>query len=81
MGPGGLLVPIGGGKDSMVLIEAVKHLHPQLFAVNPHPLVLDLAHRSGLDLIVVRRRLDPQLRALNGSVPSTATFPSPPSSR
>ncbi len=67
MGPGGLLVPIGGGKDSMVLIEAVKHLHPQLFAVNPHPLVLDLAHRSGLDLIVVRRRLDPQLRALNGS--------------
>ena len=35
--PGGLVVPIGGGKDSMVLIEAVKHLHPRLFAVNPHP--------------------------------------------
>lgn len=77
-GPGGLLVPIGGGKDSMVLIEAVKHLRPRLFAVNPHPLVLDLAHRSGLDLIVVRRRIDPELialnasGALNGHVPITA---------
>ncbi len=77
-GPGGLLVPIGGGKDSMVLIEAVKHLHPRLFAVNPHSLVLDLAHRTGLELIVVRRRLDPGLGALNasgalnGHVPITA---------
>ncbi len=62
----------------MVLIEAVKHLHPRLFAVNPHPLVLDLAHRTGLELIVVRRRLDPGLAglnasgALNGHVPITA---------
>ena len=77
-GQGGLLVPIGGGKDSMVLIEAVKHLGPRLFAVNPHPLVLDLARRTGLDLIVVRRRIDPALAALNasgalnGHVPITA---------
>ena len=77
-GRGGLLVPIGGGKDSMVLIEAVKHLGPRLFAVNPHPLVLDLARRTGLDLIVVRRRIDPTLAtlnasgALNGHVPITA---------
>ncbi len=77
-GPGGLIVPIGGGKDSMVLIEAVKHLRPRLFAVNPHPLVLDLAHRTGLELVVVRRRLDPELAALNatgalnGHVPITA---------
>ena len=75
---GGLLVPIGGGKDSMVLIEAVKHLRPRLFAVNPHPLVFELADRTGLDLIVVRRRLDPALSAanasgaLNGHVPITA---------
>ncbi len=77
-GPGGLLVPIGGGKDSMVLIEAVKHLGPRLFAVNPHPLVIELARSTGLELIVVRRRLDPQLGALNasgalnGHVPITA---------
>ncbi len=76
--PGGLVVPIGGGKDSMVLIEAVRDLRPRLFAVNPHPLVVELADQSGLELIVVRRRLDPGLSvlnqegALNGHVPITA---------
>ena len=76
--PPGLLVPIGGGKDSMVLIEAVRHLGPRLFAVNPHPLVHELASEAGLELIVVRRRLDPGLAALheagamNGHVPITA---------
>jgi hypothetical protein len=76
--PGGLLVPIGGGKDSMVLIDAVRHLSPRLFAVNPHPLVIELAAASGLELIVVRRRLAPALArlnatgALNGHVPITA---------
>jgi len=75
---GGLLVPIGGGKDSMVLIEATKSRRPRLFAVNPHPLVVDLASQTGLDMIVVRRRLDPVLAvlnesgALNGHVPITA---------
>lgn len=74
----GLLVPIGGGKDSMVLIEAVRHLGQRLFAVNPHPLVVELASRTGLELLVVRRRLDPGLTelhesgALNGHVPVTA---------
>jgi len=76
--PGGLLVPIGGGKDSMVLIEAVAELDPLLFAVNPHPLVTRLAAQTGLELLVVRRRLDPALvelnraGALNGHVPITA---------
>ena len=76
--PSGLLVPIGGGKDSMVLIEAVRHLRPRLFAVNPHPLVHELAAEAGLELLVVRRRLDPGLAALheagalNGHVPITA---------
>jgi len=74
----GLVVPIGGGKDSMVLIEALRHLGPRLFAVNPHPLVRELAGEAGLDLLVVRRRLDPGLAelhrsgALNGHVPITA---------
>jgi hypothetical protein len=74
----GLLVPIGGGKDSMVLIEAVRHLGPRLFAVNPHPLVHELAAEAGLELLVVRRRLDPGLvglheaGAMNGHVPITA---------
>ncbi len=75
---GGILVPIGGGKDSMVLIEALARLRPLLFAVNPHPVVMDLAEQAGLDLVVVRRRLSPHLDelnrsgALNGHVPITA---------
>jgi hypothetical protein len=77
-GPSSLLVPIGGGKDSMVLIEALRPLRPRLFAVNPHPLVRELAGLSGLDLVEVRRRLSPNLLelnrhgALNGHVPITA---------
>lgn len=73
-----LVVPIGGGKDSMVLIEAVRSLGPRLFSVNPHPLVTELASLSGLELIEVRRRLSPNLDgltgrgALNGHIPITA---------
>jgi hypothetical protein len=75
---GGILVPIGGGKDSMVLIEALKHRRPRLLAVNPHPLVIELAAQTGLELLVVRRQLSPHLGelnrtgALNGHVPITA---------
>jgi hypothetical protein len=78
MQAGGLVVPIGGGKDSMVLIEALRPLKPLLFAVNPHPLVIDLARQAGLQLLVVRRSISPRLPALNragalnGHVPITA---------
>jgi hypothetical protein len=47
-------------------------------AVNPHPLVVALAGRAGLELLVVRRHLSPNLAelnrsgALNGHVPITA---------
>ncbi|MGA7418486.1 MAG: hypothetical protein WB765_22415 [Acidimicrobiales bacterium] len=77
-GGSSLVVPIGGGKDSMVLIEALRPLSPRLFAVNPHPLVRELAGLAGLELIEVRRRLSPHLLelngrgALNGHVPITA---------
>jgi UDP-N-acetyl-alpha-D-muramoyl-L-alanyl-L-glutamate epimerase len=76
--PGGVVVPIGGGKDSMVLITALAELSPRLFAVNPHPRVVALAGQTGLDLVVIRRRLSSNLTelnragALNGHVPITA---------
>lgn len=78
VGSKGLLVPIGGGKDSMVLIEAVRHFHPLLIAVNPRAVVERLAAEAGLPLLVVRRTLDPSLARLarqgarNGHVPITA---------
>ena len=73
-----MVVPLGGGKDSLVLAEAVRPLEPRLFAVNPHPLVVDLAGQAGLELLVARRTLSPELQrlnrfgALNGHVPITA---------
>jgi hypothetical protein len=73
-----VVVPLGGGKDSLVLAEALRRLEPRLFAVNPHPLVVDLAGQAGLELLVARRTLSPELQrlnrigALNGHVPITA---------
>jgi UDP-N-acetyl-alpha-D-muramoyl-L-alanyl-L-glutamate epimerase len=74
----GLVVPLGGGKDSLVLAEALRPLEPRLFAVNPHRLVTELADEAGLELLVVRRTLSPELDRLNrvgarnGHVPITA---------
>ncbi len=62
----GLVVPIGGGKDSVVLAHALAPFSPKLLAVNPHPVVIELADALGLELIVVRRELSPRLAELNG---------------
>jgi len=83
-GPAGLpdrpLVPIGGGKDSIVTLEAVRSCgrSPLLFSVGDHPAVLRTAAVAGLPHVVFRRRLDPRLLelnragAINGHVPVTA---------
>ena len=73
-------VPVGGGKDSIVSIEALRHAgKPQrLLAVNPGRPILEVMERSGIpDPIIMRRKLDPRLfelnerGALNGHVPIT----------
>jgi len=74
------LVLIGGGKDSLVSIEALKQAGKQvtLFAVNPAEPILNCVKQSGLPFVAVKRSLDPQLfalneqGALNGHVPITA---------
>lgn len=74
------LVPMGGGKDSIVSMELIRAagLRQQLFAVNPNHTIQRVADESGLELVTLRRTLDPQLRelnasgALNGHVPITA---------
>ncbi|WP_440904142.1 hypothetical protein ACMZOO_15035 [Catenovulum sp. SX2] len=74
------LVLIGGGKDSLVSIEALKQQDVEviLFAVNPAKPIIDCAKAAGLPLITVKRQLDEKLfelnaqGGLNGHVPITA---------
>jgi hypothetical protein len=75
-----VLVPIGGGKDSMVTIELLKKagLNVTLLRMEPHPIIDELAYAAGLPILTVQRSLSPNLfdlnkqGALNGHVPITA---------
>jgi len=81
--PPGIAVPIGGGKDSIVLVDALKATGPQgvplwLVAVNKNPAMARVAHVAGLPLASITRTVSPNLLALNsagalnGHVPITA---------
>jgi len=76
--PPGIGIPVGGGKDSAVVVEALRGQRPVLLSVNGHPAAHRVAAAAGLDLAVVRRTLDPRLLQLNaegarnGHVPVTA---------
>ncbi len=75
-----VLVPIGGGKDSIVTLELLKRseIPVTLLRVGGHPLIAQTAKIAGLPLITVERELSPTLfelnaqGALNGHVPITA---------
>jgi hypothetical protein len=73
-------VPVGGGKDSVVTIEALRKAGEPvvLFSVgNPRP-IREVVEVSGLEHIIVTRKLSPVLfelntqGALNGHVPISA---------
>ena len=80
----GVAAPIGGGKDSIVLVEALKATNPPpglatlLVAVNPQPAMRRTADIAGLPLASITRTVSPRLLdlnsagALNGHVPITA---------
>ena len=76
----GPLVPVGGGKDSSVTIEAFRAfgLAPVQITVNRYPVIQHVIEASGLPDLAVRRILDPRIGelnrngALNGHVPVTA---------
>jgi hypothetical protein len=82
--PVGIAVPIGGGKDSIVLVEALRaaisspELPTWLVAVNPRPAMERTAGVAGLPLASIKRTVSPRLLdlnsagALNGHVPITA---------
>ena len=74
------LSPVGGGKDSIVTLEALRHagLDPVPFSVNPNRVIVSVIEASGLSALAARRRIDPRLfelnaaGALNGHIPITA---------
>lgn len=74
------LVPVGGGKDSVVSIEALKRagMQPVLFSVNEFDPIDRCIEVSGLPSVRVRRTIDRRLieanaaGAHNGHVPVTA---------
>jgi len=77
---GKILVPIGGGKDSMVTIEKLREEGKQvvLFRMGAHPLISAIVKQTGLPCITVKRSLPATLfqmnaeGALNGHVPISA---------
>jgi hypothetical protein len=79
--PDRALLPIGGGKDSLVSVELLEHAGLEFtpFAVNPKGPILGSVERIGRPPLYVTRSLDPEMIRLgqqpgyyNGHVPSTA---------
>jgi len=78
--PRRLLVPLGGGKDSLVTLEALRAGGADVTAVwvGDSPLIAACAARAGVPTLNIRRTLAPELFAANragawnGHVPVTA---------
>jgi len=78
--PRRVLVPVGGGKDSIVAQEVVRRAGVELalFSVGDAPPIARTVAVAGLQRLLARRALDPALArlnglgALNGHVPVTA---------
>ena len=74
------LVPIGGGKDSLVVVEALKAAAIDATAVwvGASPLIAAVAARTGLPMLNLGRELSPvlfdynRMGAWNGHIPVTA---------
>jgi hypothetical protein len=73
------LVPIGGGKDSLVAVEAIKASGDATAVwVGNSPLIAACAERTGLPMLNIQRELAPglfelnRLGAWNGHIPVTA---------
>ena len=65
---GGILVPVGGGKDSAVTLEILKKNKKQIncFSLNPSEAAKKIMKIAGCkNPIVVRRKIDEKLLALN----------------
>jgi hypothetical protein len=70
--PQSILIPLGGGKDSVVTLELIKRAYSQdpdvklgTLLVNPTGAAQTIADVSGLPQVTVTRHLDPQMLAMN----------------
>ena len=78
--PGSVLVPLGGGKDSVVSVDLLQRAGRtvETFAVGSHPTIRACAEAAGVPLALASRTLDPALAqltartGLNGHIPVTA---------
>lgn len=62
------LVPVGGGKDSVVTLEALKELGIRPLIMNPRGATLECAKKAGFErdeVLEIRRSLDPLMLELN----------------
>lgn len=65
-----IIVPIGGGKDSVVTLEKLRVDNKVIpFIINPRGATLDCAKIAGFDhqnnIFIIQREIDPQLLVLN----------------
>ena len=75
-----MLVPVGGGKDSAVALEIARRSGADVasFSIGDAPAIARTVAVAGLEHLPARRRLDPQMAALNragalnGHIPVTA---------
>ncbi|MBO6230788.1 MAG: hypothetical protein J6O50_09485 [Ruminiclostridium sp.] len=79
----GALIPVGGGKDSIVTLELLKNMQQDnlCFLINPRKTTTDCAHTAGYDdghIVGFTRTIDPELLKrnadgwLNGHTPFSA---------
>ena len=62
----GNLIPIGGGKDSVVTLELLKEMDNDTFIINPKSAMLECSKIGGYNNpIVVKRTIDKELLELN----------------
>jgi len=76
-----ILIPVGGGKDSIVTLELLKsHFDITAFVINPVPLISEVIKKADVPSITVENIFDPKLFELNrngylnGHVPVSAFY-------